>query len=112
MFKLSAIILAASVVSANAMDISNQPVSNNVEVAQATGIVANDATATETNIVPPALLEQFKAVCASKAKKSKALTKACETNTPPAVTKKGDRFKAAKGGAEVNILYSNIEFFK
>ncbi len=61
------------------------------------------------NIVPENLLQQFKAVCESKAVKSKALQKACDTQTPPAATKKGDRFKAAKGGAEVNILYSNLE---
>lgn len=99
MFKLSAIVLASTIATA--------------ALAQdATKAVVKPAAATETSIVPAALLEQFKAVCASKAKKSKALTKACETNTPPAVTKKGARFKAAKGGAEVNILYSNIEFFK
>lgn len=84
-------------------------------MAQEPAVIVKPETATTTaptNIVPAALLEQFKAVCASKANKSAALTKACETNTPPAVTKKGDRFKAGKGGAEINVLFANIEFFK
>lgn len=87
----SAFLLSASV--SYAQDITAEPI--------ATPVVAT--------AVPSALAKQFEAVCTSKAVKSKKLTKACEAGEMPAPTKKGDRFKAGKNGAEVTFLFANLE---
>lgn len=94
-----------------AMDLSQSRMSDNVEIAQVETAATEPANVPTSPVtpIPNALLAQFKAVCDSKAVKSKKLIEACETQTPPPVLKSGKDFKMSKNGAEVKFLFANLE---
>lgn len=104
-------LVLASATQSYAMDLSQSRQSDNVEIAQAEPV----STAPETlptspvTAIPNSLLAQFKAVCDSKAVKSKKLIEACSTQTPPPVLKSGKDFKMSKNGAEVKFIFANLE---
>jgi hypothetical protein len=54
---------------------------------------------------------QFKAVCESKAHLSEHLATACKGAAPEGI-KDGSRFKSQGIGAELNVLYANIDAFQ
>ncbi len=116
-----AILMSAT--SAFSMDWQGRRQSDLVEVAQVSTV--NETQPTQVSVQPTQsptvsvdrepsqdLKDQFLAVCASKAVKSKKLASACETHTWPTLNKKGTKFTQANIGKEFLILYANIEFLK
>ena len=69
---------------------------------------AQEATTTEP-VANEQLATMFKAVCDSKAVKSKKLEDACTLSEMPKPLKSGKAFRASGIGGEVNVIFANIE---
>ena len=58
------------------------------------------------------LADRFNAVCESQAVKSDDLQAACAMGEGPKVLKDGSRFHNRGIGAEANVIWVNIDFFR